>query len=49
MVFQDKKILFSQAKNCIENLLANINFVENKEISIKIVDKHGLLKIRLRK
>ena len=39
MVFQDKKILFSPAKNCIENLLANINFVENKEITIIVPSK----------
>ncbi|MFL2745882.1 MAG: hypothetical protein ACJ0A9_00945, partial [Dehalococcoidia bacterium] len=39
MVFQDKKILFSTAKNCVENLLTNINFVENKEITIIVPSK----------
>ena len=39
MVFQDKKILLSPAKNCVENLLANINFVENKEITIIVPSK----------
>jgi len=34
MVFQDKKILFSPAKNCVKNLLTIINSVENKEITI---------------
>ncbi|MQG18370.1 MAG: hypothetical protein FI687_01130 [SAR202 cluster bacterium] len=37
MIFQDKKILFSTPKNCIENLLANINFVENKDEKITLI------------
>ena len=46
MAFQNKKILFSPANNCVRNLLENINSVEHTEITIVSPAKEFLYSLR---